>query len=57
MKRPPFDFCDDCGKKFPMEQLKGFLCRECRPPNGYWRPFTPPDDDYDSVTKRKDDDK
>ncbi len=37
-----------------MVDLKNWLCAECRDPPG-WRPTLPPDDDYDSVTKREDD--
>ncbi len=54
MAKMPFDFCDDCGRRFQLAELKNFLCEECAPPPN-WRAGEPPDDDYDCVTKRKDD--
>ncbi len=55
MKHPPFDFCDDCGRKFPLDQLKKWLCEECRDPPGWGPPKGPDDSDYDCVTKSDDD--
>ncbi len=55
MKHLPFDFCDECGRKFLVDELEGWLCEECRPLSDSWKPSELPDDDYDSVTKRGDD--
>lgn len=32
MAHIPFDYCDECGRKFPYAALVGFLCEECRDP-------------------------
>ncbi len=31
----PFDFCDECGRKFLLTPLDKWLCEECRPPKGW----------------------
>ncbi len=53
MKHLPFDYCDDCGRKFPIGKLKEWLCEECRPTK--WKPAELPVDEYDRTTKSEDD--
>ncbi len=59
--RIPFDFCDDCGGKFSMDNLQKlsdtkYLCLVCadRQPDS-WRAAKHPEDDYDHITKSGDD--
>ncbi len=54
MKHIPFDYCDECGGKFPIEELESWLCEECRLPSN-WKPAKHPDDDYDRTAKDEDD--